>query len=387
MKTNPGGQLEPDNIRGRDAFIAELWRILEGRSIYMNDLRRIGKTQIMRKMAAEHSPNWKVKLRDLGGISTAAEFASQVYKDADEIAPSAWRSIKDLIGGMRGTEIPGVIKLPDGKPAPWKQVLSNVFQDLHAYCEKEGMHILFLWDEVPFMLEKIRKKETEDQAMEVLDVLRALSNDYPNVRMLLTASVGLHHVLNTLKAAGYNNDPLNTMDHVAPGPLGEEEAITLATDLLQGEKLLYSDLLTVSQTISTLCGRVPFYIHRLIARLPRDSKHTPESIEATLRKELVRSDDDWNFAHYRSRIRIYYGPTNEIIILAILDSIAIHADALTFQKLSSLVKAKCEIDDERIRDQIKLLIKDYYIRKDPEGGHHFYLNLLEKWWCIDRGLV
>ena len=48
---NPGGQLAPEQILGRDPLIAQMWSILEGRSIYMNDLRRIGKTQIMRFLA------------------------------------------------------------------------------------------------------------------------------------------------------------------------------------------------------------------------------------------------------------------------------------------------------------------------------------------------
>jgi hypothetical protein len=40
MRPNPGGQLAPGNIVGRDKLIAQMWTILRGRSIYMNDLRR-----------------------------------------------------------------------------------------------------------------------------------------------------------------------------------------------------------------------------------------------------------------------------------------------------------------------------------------------------------
>lgn len=40
MKPNPGGQLSPEQIVGRDALIADMWGILQGRSIYMNDRRR-----------------------------------------------------------------------------------------------------------------------------------------------------------------------------------------------------------------------------------------------------------------------------------------------------------------------------------------------------------
>ena len=35
--------------------------------------------------------------------------------------------------------------------------------------------------------------------MEILDVLRALGQDYTQIRLVLTGSVGLHHILKELK--------------------------------------------------------------------------------------------------------------------------------------------------------------------------------------------
>ena len=77
MKPNPGGQLAAENIVGRDGLIADMWAILEGRSIYMNDLRRVGKTMILNKMVAEPPSGWLPVKRELGGCHTAAEFATQ----------------------------------------------------------------------------------------------------------------------------------------------------------------------------------------------------------------------------------------------------------------------------------------------------------------------
>jgi hypothetical protein len=58
MKPNPGGQLAAENIVGRDDLVAQMWDVLEGRSIYMNDLRRVGKTMILREMNANPAPGW-----------------------------------------------------------------------------------------------------------------------------------------------------------------------------------------------------------------------------------------------------------------------------------------------------------------------------------------
>ena len=84
MKPNPGGQLAPEQIVGRDALIAEMWATLAGRSIYMNDLRRIGKTQIMVKMHAEPVAGWVSVKCDLGGCHTAGEFAAQAFRMSSE---------------------------------------------------------------------------------------------------------------------------------------------------------------------------------------------------------------------------------------------------------------------------------------------------------------
>ena len=83
MIPNPGGQLAPDHIVGREELIHRMWAILNGRGIYMNDLRRVGKTMILEKMAAKPPAGWLTIKRDLGGCHTAVEFATQAYRDAE----------------------------------------------------------------------------------------------------------------------------------------------------------------------------------------------------------------------------------------------------------------------------------------------------------------
>ena len=107
MKPNLGGQLAVENIVGRDDFIRSMWDVLEGRSIYMNDVRRVGKTQILRKMEADPPKDWYAVKRDVGGQHTAAEFATRVYKDSDRIfqgKPKAMRRIKAMIESLKGFE-------------------------------------------------------------------------------------------------------------------------------------------------------------------------------------------------------------------------------------------------------------------------------------------
>ena len=117
-----------------------------------------------------------------------------------------------LLESLGGAEVGGVFKLPDfAQEKPWKEIISSAIQDIIENCEKIEKRPLFLWDEVPFMLDNIKKHEGETVAMEVLDTLRALRQTYASrgLRMVITGSIGLHHVINSLKHQGYANSPLN----------------------------------------------------------------------------------------------------------------------------------------------------------------------------------
>ena len=389
MKTNPGGQLSPEQIVGRDALITEIWRILEGRSIYMNDLRRIGKTQIMVKMHAVRPANWSSVKCDLGGFHTAAEFATQVYRMSNEVlgtSKKAFLRMGELFDKMKGTEIAGVLKLPDGNAAPWKEVIRRTFADVNDAMKQLGPdhQIVYFWDEIPFLLDNITKREGPTVAMEVLDVLRALGQDHDRIRLVLTGSIGLHHILNTLKGEGYSNSPLNHMELVQPGPLAHQDAVLLAGALLAGDGVECADHLACATEVANAVGCVSFYIHKLISRLPRHATATPESIQDVLKREITSDNNDWDFEHYRKRLGTYYGK-DERLALEVLDCLA-SKEPLSFQALRREISARKKIDEERLRDLLGLLCRDHYLVRTKENEYRFYLTLIRRWWTLSRSL-
>ncbi|MEE9369600.1 MAG: hypothetical protein V3V05_12170 [Pontiella sp.] len=392
IKPNPGGQLAPEEILGRDKLITELWDILEGRNIYMNDLRRIGKTMILRKMEAEPRTGWLVMKRDLGGIKTAAAFATQVYRDTLGklgTKKQVLRRMSDLLDQSSGAQIAGILMLPDGRAAPWMEVLSRTFADLHEEYANGNERLVFLWDEFPFLIDNIRVTEGAQTAMDVLDVLRSLSQDYDSIRLLLTGSVGIHHVLERLQEEGYNGSPLNTFERKSPGPLAHEEAVRLAKHLIEGAKLKTSNPSALAEAAATLAGDVPFYIHRLISRAPKDVDTTPEILTTLLERELCATDDDWNLEHYRKRLSTYYpGKGDESIILIILDHIATAKEnSLPLPEIVNALNPSISggADQDRVRQLLKLLVKDHYLTQEGDGSS-FRLKLVQHWWMLDRDL-
>ncbi|MFN0078018.1 MAG: hypothetical protein ACKVY0_16295 [Prosthecobacter sp.] len=389
IKTNPGGEVSPRETLGRDEFIERLWDILPGQSIYMNDLRRIGKTQIMKKMTAEPRAGWATVYRDVSFCGTAAEFATMAYRLSHEVLGQQKRTLRrmgELLGKAAGTEIAGLIKLPDGSAAPWKEVLSRTFADIDEEMKALGPNrrMIFFWDEVPYLIGKIAKNDSPAIAMEVLDVLRALGQDHDRVRLVLTGSIGLHHVLEALKRDGYHGSPLNRMASERPGPLEPAEALVLAQRLIAGSGLTCEDAAQCATIISTAVGHVPFYIQKLISRLPKATPLTKALIHELLDREISSDHNDWDLRHYRDRLRTYYGD-EETLALHILDTTAIDGDH-TFNTIRKAVNAQMAVDDERLRQLLKLLCMDHYLVRSGENGFCFYLEIIRRWWRLDRCL-
>ncbi len=389
FQINPGGQVSPEQTVGRDAFIAELWEILPAQSIYMNDLRRIGKTQIMKKMHAEPRPRWSTVYRDVSSCGTAEEFATLAYRLSHEVLGRQKRSLRtmsELLGKMAGTEVAGILKLPDGSAAPWKEVLSRTFADIDEEMTAQGeqARMAFFWDEIPYLLDKIASNETPIVAMEVLDVLRALGQDHDRVRLVLSGSIGLHHVLKSLRQSGYNGSPLNRMAQVQPGPLESTEAIALAQRLIDASGRDFDQPDTAAACLATVVGYVPFYIHKLVSRLPKGTPITSQLIEESLDREIQSDQNDWDLLHYRTRISKYYAGEKKLA-MAILDAVSVE-QPIRFSDLLKQLRAQMNVDDENVRDTLRLLCMDHYLMRNDQNEYRFYLDIIRRWWRLDRDL-
>lgn len=391
MKSNPGGQIYPKDAVGRASLVSQIWEILEGQSIYINAERRIGKTTVLSILEAHPRKNWFPVKRDLEGIHSADEFAATVYRDVEAFLPvekRVTRKAKDFLESIGGVEFGSILKMPDKKPVPWKTLLEKSIQDLDDAFKDKGQRVLFLWDEVPFMLKNICDSKGETSAMEWLNQMRYLRQTYSaSLRMVLTGSIGLHHVLSVLKGSGYANAPLNDLYAVEVGPLDPERGKELAVRLLRGEGLENAHLDEAATLISQQADHFPYYIHHLVKRLKLDCREaTPSFIEAIVRSQLVDSRDPWELRHYLERITTYYGH-NERLVLAILDALAVKEYPLSQDELITEAKSVGVFEEkETARKVLKLLEQDHYVRRNETGRYNFRFELIRRWWKLERGL-
>jgi hypothetical protein len=394
MKAAPGAQLAIKDIFGRDTFIAGLWRVLDGNSVRMEAERRIGKTSILHKMEAEPPVGWEPVSLDLEKVHSATEFAEQVCEKVHERL-TGWkkhgRRFWGLLELLAGTQL-GSIKFPETKNRPdgyWKKLLTGAVEDLVEQQAVAGKQVVFFFDEMPWMLSAIAdpKREGERTAMEVLDVLRALRQSAATgkgFRMVLCGSIGLHHVLGSLKQQGYKNQPVNDMALVEVPPLDQPVANELAARLLAGEGLTADP--TAPGIIAEQTGGFPYYIHWVVSELRMAGRPVaPKDINFVVKKLLTAPHDPCNLRHFKERIDGYY-PKEEMIVFALLDHAAKNTSPLDQAEFINVAKTAGATDENRVRELLRLLAVDHYLNRDTDGRYTFRNALLRRWWVIEQGL-
>jgi hypothetical protein len=389
MKANPGGHIDTNFVIGRDALIRLLWETLESQSVVITAERRIGKTTIMKKMVSEPDKGWLPVYQDLESCHSAMEFAMAVYREIHKFLSTkgkVTRRSKEAFQALGGTEVAGVFRLPDKAAASWKEVLTKAIEDL-IHENDETTTLLFLWDEIPFMLGNIRDGEGEQTAMQVLDHLRWLRQTHSGLRMVITGSIGLHHVIASLKEKSYANSPVNDMAAIDVQPLSEADAVHLAGLLIVGEGLQSLDQAAAAIAIAHEADGFAFYVQHIARGLRvQGLDATPTNVTKIVAAYLVDPNDPWQLLHYRERISTYY-PEDQKTVLLILDQLAVQESVAAVNELLTMLKGTSQFDDrEHLLRLLSLLERDHYLKRAEDGRYQFRFPLIRRWWKLNRGL-
>jgi hypothetical protein len=226
--------------------------------------------------------------------------------------------------------------------------------------------------------------------VEVLDTLRSLRQEHPDLRMVFSGSIGLHHVLDGIRDGKMSSEPVNDMYQVEVPPLAREDAIRLALELIRGQGLPSGNPGQSAEVIVSEADCFPFYIHHVVAGLRKDKLPAePDAIRELVRRHLVDPNDPWALGHYRSRIKAYYKKgTNARLVGLILDTLATAEEPLAVPQLQTAINgvaAGFDDRDELVR-VLRLMERDHYLVRDTGGRIGFRFPLIRRWWKLDRGL-
>ena len=391
MKPNPGGILQLGDIVGREPLIAYMRATLEQQSVVLVAERRTGKTHVLEKFKAAAPTNWVVIKRDISALRSANEFVQYVMADLYphlEARTNFRNWLQNLGEQLGGTQI-GPVKLPNFAPKQWKQILGDTIAHLNEVKTIE--RVVFLWDELPWMLENIARHNPQE-AMELLDTLRALRQQHAQkIRMVFTGSLGLHHIVRGLKAQGYNNTPVNDMLSVEVEPLLLVDAAQLVQRLFTDNGLKAATPALFEETAQAV-DCIPFYIHHVVSALLKNPASLRQPVDglavsAVISRSLHSSDNPWDLQHYEDRTLAYYGPQRDEC-LALLDAVASSADALPMPDAIRRAKAAFPlVGPQQWIELSRLLERDHYFARDEDGKVGFKFTVVKRWWVWHRGLT
>lgn len=398
-------QIDPKNVIGRDKLIERIWKKLRKDSIRFTAERRVGKTTVMTKMAAEPRPGFEVLFLELEGIDSPERFVELLINrvmpllSKTEKAKGWWSSFHEAIGG---TEVAGIFKLPNVSKIGWQATLTKT---LEGVCEHQAdKTILLLMDELPYMLQKIasvsQDGEQKTLALTLLDTLRSIRQQYKNVRMVYAGSVGLHHVVTDLKQGTLASEPVNDMPLVEIRALDVPDAIILAERLLKEEdvEVLAEGRQAILERLVHLTDCVPFYIEAVCSRLGESAGPINiRAVDETVQRQLTSDHDPWEMEHFRERLGTYYSGTikdtsdtilrDEEIARVILDHMAVVNTSQSIDEVWDVVKSNFSLTDRNhIVEMLRSLALDHYLVSDIEKRYSFRFPLIQGWWKIAQGL-
>lgn len=390
QQVNAGGVLKAEDIVGRDAFIRRAWRTLESQGLYITGERRMGKTSIIRdKMAIAPPKGYKLLYFDVANADSPHVFVDELFHKAKELASTGGKAKLVVLEVAQRLlpklEVPNIVRLPEGLAPSWKEMLHAVLQDFANMDAK----IVLAFDEMPLMLDKIKRSSGENMAMDVLDTLRKERQTNNQLRMIYTGSLGLHHVLNALQTANYQNAPLNDLKAVEVGPLLEEDARDLAWRLLNGMEISTGNPELLAQHLARITDGMAFYIQHLVSDLAdSDGVCTTETADKFLTRRLSDLTDPWDLGYYKTRIDTHYPKEVQLVAFALLDYLSrAQAGQIFDDLLGGLNPQTTIVDEELAQHTLALLGKDHYIAQDEDGAYRFRYPLIARAWAYKRGLM
>ena len=393
MRANPGGLLDIDDIVGRDEFLAQLWDVFDWNSVSLEADRRVGKTSVLRKLCAAPPSGWEAAYLDVGKAHSAAEFAEIVAGDVFKRLKGWDRPAARLAEYLfpppaaLGEPIFLLAARDHSRVGSWKHLLTAAIEDLVEQQKEVGRRVVFLFDELPWMLQAVALRENSLAAAEILDVLRSLRQSWTagrGFRMLICGSIGMHHVLRLVDG---HAAPLNDVMKMTLPPLSQADTLELAERLIASEGLISSEVDLISQAIADETAGYPYYIHWIVSRLVSDGGPvTASRVREVTKRALADPNDPWDLKYYRNRLVELYPQDGDIPFL-LLDTLAVAEQPVRLAAVREIGQRAGVRDGEKVRELLRLLVLDYYLIRDPEAGYSFRLPFLRRWWVHDRELA
>jgi hypothetical protein len=387
------GQIpEPEELYGRADFIDHLWKILEGNNVLLLAPRRFGKSGVMRHIFLRPQGNFLPLSFELEDADSPEEFVWRVTKEllAHDQVRSLLGQTKRLPSGLMKwvkdtfdeVEFEGAkVKFKTDIREDWKEAARRMLTEL----EKADQTIIFLFDELPAMLDRIIEKQGEASARDFLAWFRTVRLAQKDVlrrhRFIVAGSVGIDQILRKLGAT----DKLVDFARLTVEPLDDPTAETLADHLAASFSVAW-DRPFSAKLFELIGAPVPYFIHIFFAQLgllppATRAKLTMDELQKIYRDRVLGPTCRNYFDHYSTRLK-RYRKTGEKAALAILRAVAGQQKISRPALYDIYRKARGRgASDQEFDELMAGLEYDWYLRLDPDTNEfYFRLKIMADWW-------
>ena len=390
MKASHGSVKKVKDIIGREEEIQQIWNILEKQSVVIASLRRMGKTCILQKMAAQPVHGWKAVHYFVQGKKSPSEFVDGLYKLLIDIGitEDKFIKLKKYYNKYFSGKSFGNFNAPEFK-SHWKDLLEKIFEDIAALHEN---NILLMIDEFPMMLwDFINDEKLIDESKELLDTLRKIREQYEGetgIRFIFCGSIGMKVVLDKLnKKHNYVGEPINNMFKVNVLEMNHTDANLLCKHLYL-TKYKTKNKEKLFNYIGDNTNHLPFFIDHVFTKIQSlvITEISNNNIDDIIDDLINDPNNNSEFDHFHKRIKTYYPKNEEKLALEILDILCKYQDSISEDEIWNLLKASDDIDRRFTKEVLKQLFEDLYLTrtlKDDNRYYAFRYELLRKWWRLN----
>lgn len=383
--------------------IEQLLLLLKGQSVRLEEIRRMGKTMLIQKLAyktEKEELNHKAvyfMLQGTADVSNLTDVLLDELRKEEKYSKLkiAFNKVTKLYNKLRPTENIDIFKvsfsLPEYKEF-WKDALTACIEDIaeRSYENNNEVFTIIL-DEFPVMLWDWIQNGKANEAIELLDFFRKLRYDLKEkgkIRFLICGSIGMNVVLHYLQQKHrYTGEPFNDFEIFSLGSMTKEDAVFLCECLCLSDFTVDENKKNeLLQLILDKSEQLPYFITKIFSYIQINCQSiiSVESIEEAYLDITENTSNSASeiFNQLSSRLQNYY-PEIQKTAHNILNFICQQTDYISEDEILN----KNEIEKIELNEILSILTKEQYFKRkmiDGKRNYTFKYKIIQQWWKTNK---
>lgn len=376
--TITGDAATDDRYIRREYINENFWReVGKGNHILFVAPRRVGKTSIMKDLAANCPEGFACLYEDIEGVKSRNEFYRRLFELILQcVHRSKLKTARDFIANcFRKYSIEEISK--SGIKFGSKEMdYEKEIRDLIPGLKEAKVHTIIFLDEFAEVINKLKRTGKEDDAIDILHTLREIrsDDDFEHFTIVYAGSIGLEFVIKNIDRPKLIND----LHRIKLPVLKDDEATQLINQLTKNATIQFSK--ESSENLRKKIGYLlPYYIQLMIEAIDQiayesgDAKVNSEIIDRAFQRILKERK---NFEDWLARLKDYQA--EHFPFINDLLKYAAHKGSIPIQVVYD--KAKRYDRSEDYMDFIEELVYDGYLTETETNVYRFISPMLQQFW-------